>query len=49
MSKVNLAFICYSSTGTNYQLSQWALEGAKEAGAEVKILKVEEIGSTISN
>jgi multimeric flavodoxin WrbA len=29
-----------SMGGTNYQLSQWAAEGAKEAGAEVKVLKV---------
>ncbi|XRG80457.1 NAD(P)H:quinone oxidoreductase [Rossellomorea sp. GAMAL-10_SWC] len=45
MSNVNLAIICYSSTGTNYQLSQWASDGAKEAGAEVKILKVQELAS----
>lgn len=43
MSNVNLAVIYYSSTGTNYQLAQWAAEGAKEAGAEVKILKVPEL------
>ena len=42
MSTVNLAVIYYSSTGTNYQLSQWAAEAAKEAGAEVRILKVAE-------
>lgn len=43
MSKGNLAVIYYSSTGTNYQLAKWAAEGAKEAGAEVKILKVPEL------
>lgn len=43
LSKVNLAIIYYSSTGTNYQLAQWAAEGAKQAGAEVKILKVPEL------
>ncbi|MDQ0971161.1 NAD(P)H dehydrogenase (quinone) [Neobacillus niacini] len=43
MSNVNLAIIFYSSTGTNYQLTQWASEGAKEAGAEVKVLKVPEL------
>jgi NAD(P)H dehydrogenase (quinone) len=43
MSKVNLAIIYYSSTGTNYKLAQWAAEGAKEVGAEVKILKVPEL------
>ncbi|MFC4101949.1 NAD(P)H:quinone oxidoreductase [Paenibacillus xanthanilyticus] len=42
MTKVNTAIIYYSSTGTNYQLAQWAAEGAKEAGAEVKVLKVQE-------
>jgi NAD(P)H dehydrogenase (quinone) len=29
--------------GTNYQLAKWAEEGAKEAGAEVKVLKVQEL------
>jgi len=43
MSKVNLAIIFYSSTGTNYQLTQWASEGAREAGADVKVLKVPEL------
>ena len=43
MSKVNLAIIFYSSTGTNYQLTQWASESAREAGADVKVLKVPEL------
>jgi NAD(P)H dehydrogenase (quinone) len=43
MSNVKLAVIYYSSTGTNYQLAQWASEGAKEAGAEVKVLKIPEL------
>ena len=43
MSGVKLAVIYYSSTGTNYQLAKWAEEGAKEAGAEVKVLKVAEL------
>jgi NAD(P)H dehydrogenase (quinone) len=43
MSNVKLAIIYYSSTGTNYQMAQWAAEAAKEAGAEVKILKVQEL------
>lgn len=43
MEKVKLGIIYYSSTGTNYQLAKWAEEGAKEAGAEVKVLKVEEL------
>ncbi|MBO8173462.1 MAG: NAD(P)H:quinone oxidoreductase [Bacillaceae bacterium] len=43
MSNVKLAIIYYSSTGTNYQLAKWAEEGAREAGAEVKVLKVPEL------
>lgn len=43
MSKVKLAIIYYSMGGTNYQLAKWAAEGAKEAGAEVRILKVHEL------
>lgn len=43
MSNVKLAVIYYSMGGTNYQLAQWAAEGGKEAGAEVKILKVHEL------
>ncbi|WP_163971457.1 NAD(P)H:quinone oxidoreductase [Oceanobacillus halotolerans] len=43
MAKVNLAVIYYSSTGTNYQLAQWAEAGAKDAGAEVKVVKVPEL------
>ncbi len=40
---IKLAIIYYSSTGTNYQLSKWAKEGAEELGAEVRILKVPEL------
>jgi NAD(P)H dehydrogenase (quinone) len=43
MTSVNLCIFHYSSTGTNHQLSQWAEEGAKEAGAEVRIRKVPEL------
>ncbi|WP_394233517.1 NAD(P)H:quinone oxidoreductase [Niallia oryzisoli] len=43
MANVKLAVIFYSMGGTNYQLAKWAEEGAKEAGAEVRILKVEEL------
>ncbi|MCQ6276088.1 NAD(P)H:quinone oxidoreductase [Bacillus sp. V3B] len=42
MPNIKLAVIYYSMGGTNYQLSKWAEEGAKEAGAEVKVLKVPE-------
>ncbi len=40
---VNFAVIYYSSTGTTYQLARAAADGAKEAGAEVRFLKVKEI------
>lgn len=43
MANVKLAVIYYSSTGTNHQLAKWAEEGGKEAGAEVKVLKVPEL------
>lgn len=43
MDKVKLAIIYYSSTGTNYQMAKWAEEAAKEAGAEVRVLKVKEL------
>ncbi|MCM3575927.1 MULTISPECIES: NAD(P)H:quinone oxidoreductase [Mesobacillus] len=43
MNMVKLAVIFYSMGGTNVQLSKWAAEGAKEAGAEVKVFKVKEL------
>ncbi|MBR3120506.1 NAD(P)H:quinone oxidoreductase [Oceanobacillus profundus] len=43
MSNVKLAVIFYSMGGTNYQLAKWAEEGAQTAGAEVRVLKVEEL------
>ncbi|MDN4524623.1 NAD(P)H:quinone oxidoreductase [Fictibacillus fluitans] len=43
MAAINLAVIYYSSTGTNYQLANWAAESGREAGAEVKVLKVPEL------
>jgi NAD(P)H dehydrogenase (quinone) len=43
MHKIKVAVIYYSSTGTNYQLAQWAAEGAEQQGAEVKIVKVKEL------
>jgi NAD(P)H dehydrogenase (quinone) len=42
MSNVKTAIIYYSSTGTNHQLAHWAEEGANEAGAEVKVLRIPE-------
>jgi NAD(P)H dehydrogenase (quinone) len=43
LMSIKLAVIYYSSTGTNYQLAQWAKEGAEELGAEVRVLKVPEL------
>ncbi|MHA6261357.1 NAD(P)H:quinone oxidoreductase [Sporosarcina sp. CAU 1771] len=43
MSNVKLAVVFYSMGGTNYQLAKWAAEGAQEAGAEVRVLKVQEL------
>lgn len=43
MTKIKVAIIYYSSTGSNYQLSRWAAEGAEEVGAEVRIAKVKEL------
>ncbi|WP_102274828.1 NAD(P)H:quinone oxidoreductase [Cytobacillus massiliigabonensis] len=42
MTNVKLAIIYYSSGGTNHQLAKWAEEGAKEAGADVKVVKIPE-------
>ena len=43
VANVNVAIIFYSMGGTNFQLAKWAEEAAKEAGANAKILKVEEL------
>ena len=44
MEKLKLAIIYYSSTGTNYQLAQWAQEAAREMGVgEVRLRKVREL------
>ncbi len=44
MKDLKVAVIYYSSTGTNYQLAQWAVDAAKEAGAgEVRFRKVKEL------
>lgn len=42
MEGLKLAVIYYSSTGTNYQLAQWAEEAGKNSGAEVKLVRVKE-------
>lgn len=43
MADIKLAVIYYSSTGTNHKLAKWAQEGAELAGAETKLLKVQEL------
>jgi NAD(P)H dehydrogenase (quinone) len=43
VSNVKVAVVFYSMGGTNFQLAKWAEEGAKAAGAEVKVLKVQEL------
>lgn len=42
MDKVKIAIVYYSMTGTNYQLAKWAEEAARDIGAEVRVLKVQE-------
>ncbi len=51
MENVNVAVVYYSMGGTNYQMAQWAAEGAKAAGANVRLVKVEELApqSVIDN
>ncbi len=43
MSNVKLAVIFYSMGGTNYEMAKWAKEAGEAAGAEVKLLRVEEL------
>lgn len=43
MANVKLAVVFYSMGGTNYQLAKWAEEGATEVGADIRILKVQEL------
>lgn len=43
MENVKLVVVFYSMGGTNHQLAKWAEESAKEAGADVRILRVEEL------
>ncbi|MEX2593121.1 MAG: NAD(P)H:quinone oxidoreductase [Anditalea sp.] len=42
MSATNLLIVFYSSTGANYQMAQWAEEGAKSTGANVKLTRFPE-------
>lgn len=40
---MNLAIVYYSATGTNYQMAKWAKEAAEEVGANVRLVKAEEL------
>ncbi|MFQ3611197.1 MAG: NAD(P)H:quinone oxidoreductase [Fimbriimonadales bacterium] len=40
---VKVSVIYYSSTGTNYQLAQQAVQSAEQAGAEVRLRRVSEL------
>ena len=40
---IKLAIVYYSSTGTNYQMAQWAKAEAEKQGVEVRLLKVKEL------
>lgn len=42
MAKVKLAVVYYSTYGTNHRMAEVAAEAAREAGAEVRLLKVAE-------
>jgi NAD(P)H dehydrogenase (quinone) len=42
MAAVRLAVIFYSTYGTNHQMAEVAAEAAREAGAEVRLLRVRE-------
>lgn len=48
MSNTKIAVIYYSSTGGNTQMARWAAEAAKEAGAEVRLLKVHELAPDVA-
>ncbi|MRX71244.1 NAD(P)H:quinone oxidoreductase type IV [Bacillus lacus] len=43
MANVKVAVVFYTMGGTNYQMAQWAESAAKEAGAEVRLVKVQEL------
>lgn len=45
MEKIKLTIVYYSSTGTNYQLAQWAGASAEGVGAEVRLVKIPELVS----
>ena len=46
MGKVKLAIIFYSQTGVNLKMANYAYEEAINYGADVKLLKVNELKDT---
>jgi NAD(P)H dehydrogenase (quinone) len=46
MSNVRLAVIYYSTYGTNHAMAETAAEAARQAGAEVRLLRVRETASS---
>lgn len=43
MKNTKLTIVYYSMTGTNFQLATWAKEAAEEMGAQVRMVKVQEL------
>ncbi|HBH13538.1 MAG: NAD(P)H:quinone oxidoreductase, type IV [Clostridiales bacterium 38_11] len=43
MEKIKLSIVYYSATGINYQLASWAKEAAEAIGADVRLVKVQEL------
>lgn len=43
MKTIKLTIVYYSMTGTNFQLASWAKEAAEEVGAEVRMVKAQEL------
>ncbi len=43
MKPINLTIVYYSATGINYQLASWAKEAAEETGANVRLVKAQEL------
>lgn len=43
MKNTKLTIVYYSMTGTNFQLATWAKEAAEETGAQVRMVKVQEL------
>ncbi|MDN6640058.1 MAG: NAD(P)H:quinone oxidoreductase [Tetragenococcus sp.] len=46
MTKISIVY--YSSTGTNYQLAQWAKEAVENTGAEARLVKAPELAPDVA-